>query len=376
MSTGIVCEFNPFHNGHKYLIDRAKEETGEKVVCAMSGNFVQRGEWAFADKFLRAKWAVDSGADAVFENPFPFSCATAEVFAKSAVSVLAKSGCDSLAFGVEDENVTPAELVELARILLDEKVCKAIIGIQKENKNIGYAVARSLCVSEKYGEKYAALLSCPNSLLAVEYAKAIAFFGYDMRMIAVGRKGAGHDGKPCGEFASGSFLRENFSKENIKNYCPETVAENGDVSRATDEKILYSALCARIFSMGETELSEIAELPAEYAQKLVRKACECANYGEFFNALRAKHMTDAKIRRMLIYLLAGVKKKDLSHFPDATNLLAFGEDGAKLLRKIKKENTDFTVLSKISDMKKLCEKDKAVFEKQLLVEKLFERMSI
>ena len=141
MSTGIVCEFNPFHNGHKYLIDRAKEETGEKVVCAMSGNFVQRGEWAFADKFLRAKWAVDSGADLVFENPFPFSCATAEVFAKSAVSVLAKSGCDSLAFGVEDENVTPADLAELARILLDEKVCKAIIGIQKENKNIGYAVA-------------------------------------------------------------------------------------------------------------------------------------------------------------------------------------------------------------------------------------------
>ncbi|MBE6572633.1 MAG: nucleotidyltransferase family protein [Ruminococcaceae bacterium] len=376
MSTGIVCEFNPFHNGHKYLIDCAREKTGESIVCAMSGNFVQRGEWAFADKFLRAKWAVDSGADLVFENPFPFSCATAEVFAKSAVSILAKSGCDSIAFGIEDKEITPADLVEAAKILLDEKVCKEIIGIQKENKNIGYAVARSLCVSEKYGEKYTKLLAAPNSLLAVEYAKAIVFFGYDMQMITIGRKGAEHDGAPCGKFASGSFLRENFSKENIKNYCTETVAESLNFARRVDEKGFYSALCARIFSMNEDELSDIAELPGEYAQKLVRKACEYENYGEFFGSLRAKHMTDAKIRRMLIYLLADVKKQDLLHFPDAANLLSFSDDGAKLLRKIKKENIDFTVLSKVSDMKKLCEKDRAVFEKQLLVEKLFERVSV
>ncbi len=374
MSTGIVCEFNPFHNGHKYLIESAKNQTKDCVICAMSGNFVQRGEYAIADKFLRAKWAVENCADVVHEIPFPFSCATAKIFAQSGVSILAKAGCDSLAFGVEDGDFLPDDFFETAKLLLDEKTEKEIGKLVKQNKNIGYAVARSLYVSERYGERYARLLNAPNALLGVEYAKAIVRCGFDMRIFTVERCGAAHDGKPCGSFASGSYLRENISVGAVSEYCPQSVENLSTIARKVDDGKLYVALCARLFTTEAESLAKIAEVPYEYALKMKRAAESCGTYTEFFESLRAKHMTDAKLRRMVIYTLADVKKEELSAYPDVANLLAFGEDGAKLLRKLKKENMAFTVLSKISDIKKLSEKDRAVFEKQLRAERLFERL--
>ncbi len=374
MSTGIVCEFNPFHNGHKYLIESAKRQTGERVICAMSGNFVQRGEYAIADKLLRAKWAVENCADVVLEIPFPFSCATAELFAQSGVSILAKAGCGSLVFGVEDGDFLPDDFFETAKLLLDEKTEKEVEKLVKQNKNMGYAVARSSYVSERYGERYARLLNAPNALLGVEYAKAIVRCGFDMRIFTIERCGAAHDGKPCGSFASGSYLREALSAENVRKYCPQTVKNLSNVARSVDDKRLYAALCARLFTTDAESLAKIAEVPYEYALKMKRAAENYKNYGEFFDSLKAKHMTDAKLRRMVIYTLADVKKEELSAYPDAAHLLAFGENGAALLRKLKKENTVFTVLSKMSDIKKLSEKDRAVFEKQLRAERLFERL--
>lgn len=374
MSTGIVCEFNPFHNGHKYLIDSTKRLVGDNIICAMSGNFVQRGEYAFADKILRAKWAAENGADIVLENPFPFSCATAEIFAESGVGILAKAGCDAIAFGAEDKEALPDDFLELAKILLDKKTQEEIGKIVKQNKNIGYAVARSGYIREKYGIRYANLLDTPNNLLGVEYAKAIVKCGFDMRIITVERKGAVHDSKPCKGYASGSYLRENFSEDVVQRYCPPTMREKTVEPLKLDEKKLYAALCARLFAADLQELSDIAELPQEYALKMKRAAESCKTYKEFFGSLKAKHMTDAKLRRMIIYTLADVKKEELKHRPCAANLLAFSENGARLLRRIKKENTEFTVLSKVSDMKKLSEKDRAVFEKQLCVERLFKIM--
>ncbi len=373
MSTGIVCEFNPFHNGHKYLIDTVKNKLGGKVVCAMSGNFVQRGEYAFIDKGIRAKTAVENRADIVFEIPFPFSCATAEFFAQSGVFILANSGCDRIAFGVEDASFLPCDFLETAKILLDEKVEKEIRKTVSLNKNIGYAVARSEYVSEKYGERYAKLLNTPNALLGVEYAKAIIRYGFDIELFTVERCGAAHDGKPSGKFASGSYLRESFSAETLEKYCPPTEKDLSCLVQKPDDGKLYAALCAKLFSVSPESLAEIAEIPQEYALKMKRAAESFGTYAEFFESLRAKHMTDAKLRRMVIYALTDVKKSELLTLPCAANLLAFSDDGADILRRLKKENTDFSVLSKIADMKKLCEKDRIVFEKQLRAERLFER---
>ena len=169
-------------------------------------------------------------------------------------------------------------------------------------------------------------------------------------------------------------MRNSFTDENVASFCPKEVEKSKKLVRVCDFEKLYCALCAILFALDEQELSQIAELPYEYAARMKKAARSCESYSQFFDALRAKHITDAKLRRMIIYTLAGVKKEILSDLPKAAFLLSHSGEGAKILRRIKKENTDFTVLSKVSDIKKLSEKDAEIFNKQLDVERLFERM--
>ncbi|MBE6622718.1 MAG: nucleotidyltransferase family protein [Ruminococcaceae bacterium] len=375
MNVGIVCEFNPFHNGHAYLIRKAKEVSGGKVICAMSGNFVQRGEYAFADKYVRAKWAVENGADAVFENPFPFSCATAEKFALGAVSILINSGmCDALSFGCENE-ISEEELYSVAETILSKEFVSAVKKRVKENKNISFACAREEELESLCGKEASKLLSSPNSLLAVEYAKACLNFGKRPKLFPIVRKGASHDGEPLGEFASGSSIREDISL--CEEYCPSDVRKDitgGKIIR-TDKEKYYSALCQRIFFGEKKEISEICELPCEYAVKLKKAALECDDFESFFESLRAKHITDAKLRRMLIYLITHTKCKELESFPESAMLLAVSDSGAKFIKEYKNKGQSFVILSKLSDIKKLplCEKER--YEKQHLAESLFKKLS-
>lgn len=375
MNIGVVCEFNPFHNGHAYLLKRAKEISGGNVVCAMSGNFVQRGEYAFADKYTRAKWAIEGGADIVFENPFPFSCATAEKFALGAVSVLVGSGlCDALCFGCEEEASQEA-LYNAAEILLDKDFALSVKKRIKENKNLSFALAREKELEEKYGKDISRLVASPNLLLAIEYAKACLVIGKRVNLYPIKRQGSAHDGAPVGEFSSASTIRGDASL--CEKYCPEYVAlhisKNGYT--ATDNGKYYSALCHRILFSEAEDMVGCAELPHEYALKLKKAALENDSFEDFFESIKAKHMTDAKLRRMLIYLLTDVKEEDLFAFPKSAMLLGVSDNGAKLIRKHKKSESNFAVLSKISDIKKLPDGEKTLYEKQMLAEKLFEKLT-
>ncbi len=378
MAAGIVCEFNPFHNGHKYLLEKARELAGGPVICAMSGSFVQRGEISCAPKEERAKWAVKNGADIVFEIPFPFSCASAESFARGAVNILCKSGvCDTLVFGIEDESLCVNDFFDVGEILLDKKTEENINKVLDKNKNLGYARARSIYISEKFGEEKAKLLNMPNCLLGVEYAKAILFLNQKTNIVTVPRKGALHDGTPSGEFSSASWLRENFSKDSEK-FCPEQTSlyiRNNGISRLDKEK-LYAALSAKLLYSSPQDIARIAEVPWEYGSKMKKSILKCKSYDEFFDSLKAKHIPDAKLRRMIIFTLADVKKEDLSVLPEAAFLLGFSNGSGEILRRIKKENENFTVLSKISDVKRLDEKQNALFEKALLAQRLFERLVV
>lgn len=374
MNVGIVCEFNPFHNGHAYLIAKSRELTGGNVVCAISSNFVQRGEYAFADKYTRAKWAVSAGADIVLENPFPFSCATAEKFALGAVKILVGSNlCDALSFGCEDE-VTEEMLYFAASALLSKDFEGCVKERIKENKALSYAKARQDELEARCGNEIASLVSSPNSLLAVEYAKACLTFGKKPRLFPITRMGAMHDGGTVGSFANGSTLRVNYHLS--EKYCPYEVArhliENGGTI-VNNEKY-YAALSARILYDDKASLSKTAELPAEYAHKLKKSVTENESFDGFFESLKAKHITDAKLRRMLVYLLTKTEKSELLSLPESAMLLAVSENGAKILKAYKKSEGDFAVLSKLSDIKKQSDTERARYEKQLLAEKLFEKL--
>ncbi|MGN0814255.1 MAG: nucleotidyltransferase family protein [Candidatus Coproplasma sp.] len=219
----IICEFNPFHNGHAYLLDRARAESGcDFLLCVMSGSFTQRGEIAILNKFERAAHAVKSGADCVIELPAPFAVAPAEIFARGAVKLISSlPQADCIAFGCE----TPIDFFTVARTLIDESEC--FFSALAQNLDRGesfiksFANAYSVCGGD--GE----LLSSPNNILAVEYAKALLLSGKNIRLLPVKRRGSGYnDGKLADNFSSASAIRSNLDDPKIGANLPDYVLKD------------------------------------------------------------------------------------------------------------------------------------------------------
>lgn len=219
----IICEFNPFHNGHAYLLDRVKADSGcDLILCVMSGSFTQRGEPAVMDKFTRAKHAVMCGADCVIELPAPFAVAPAEIFARGAVKLISSlPQVDCIAFGCE----TPTDFLSVGRMLLNEsgKFSAAIA----ENLNDGESYMRS------FARAYAAcggdkeLLSTPNNLLAAEYAKSVLTSGKDIRLMPVKRAGRGYnDTSLSNAFSSASAIRNHVGDGRLKDNLPPCVLKD------------------------------------------------------------------------------------------------------------------------------------------------------
>ena len=188
---GIICEFNPLHRGHAYLMAQLRQQGAEAIVCAMSGNFVQRGEMALVNKLSRGEMAVSCGADLVLELPTPWAMATAERFARGGVQLLAMAGCRRIGFGSECGDA--AVLQAVGEALLSPAVQE---GIRAElAAGITYAAARQRAVQAQLGDA-AAVLRQPNDTLAVEYLKACRQQKVDITPIVIQRVGAAHDGAP------------------------------------------------------------------------------------------------------------------------------------------------------------------------------------
>ena len=186
--TGIICEYNPFHLGHKKQFDIIRRDRGENqgIVCLMSGNFVQRGHPAIVDKSLRAKAAVLCGADLVLELPVTAALSSAEGFAARGVEILSPF-CDELCFGAESED--SRSLMEIARALLDEGF-GPLLRLELE-KGLSFPAARQAAL-EKMGLD-GNLVTRPNNILAVEYCKAILAQGSKMKPFPILRQGDYHD---------------------------------------------------------------------------------------------------------------------------------------------------------------------------------------
>ncbi len=347
---GIICEYNPFHNGHKYQIDHIKSETGLPVVCAMSGAFVQRGEPACKDKNLRASDAVRNGAEVVFEIPFPYSSMTAEKFAEAGVGVLIGSGvCSHIAFGSECGDVSL--LSEIAKTLLEEGFTEALKKSRDDNPNMSYALLREREIERRLGKEAADALRHPNDILAVEYIKAIIKSGKDVTPIAVKRT-VGRNGK-SGGFASSSLIREMISEgmdDKARQYVPE---DCGFSDIRTDFAPFYKVLHASLMTRTPEELSNIPEIGGGLEHAVVKAARTSGSYQEMFQKLRSKTITDAKLRRALLFAFFGVGKETYGEKPRYANVLAMSdtEEAARLMRTSRKEKS-IVVSHRISEIKK------------------------
>lgn len=332
---GIVCEFNPFHKGHAYLIERVRFQFPEKgIVCIMSGNFVQRGSLAIQEKYSRAACAVSAGVDLVLELPAPFSCLSAEGFAQSAIHILLQSGlCDTLAFGCENDD--EARLCLVADRIASEQFQSRLNDFLSSHRGIGYPAAREEVYKELY--EVEPLLSLPNASLALEYLQALKKHGAKLGLYPVLRKGADfHSFEEKDGLASATALRKRIKdEEGFSNLVtPFAFDEMKKEKTAGRFPVFDEALSPIIFYLlkvkSRKELSEIYGL-ASLCDR-ARRAASCAEtLDDLVTAMKTAHLTDSRIRRSLLALLLGTPRYVEKEKPAYTMLLAASERGKTLL---------------------------------------------
>ena len=222
MATAVICEFNPFHNGHKYLLEKAKKITGQPIVAIMSGSFVQRGEVAVTDKFSRAKIALENGADLVVELPAVYAVSNAQRFASCGAHIAKAFDCvDTLAFGCESESADL--LLSASKAINDERV-KILLKEEMKNGNY-YPRAVENSVRTVFGDETADVLTSPNNILAVEYIKSLG--DSKVKPLPILRTGTQHDSElMVGNFASASQVRKMLrAGECAKDFVPSVPCE-------------------------------------------------------------------------------------------------------------------------------------------------------
>lgn len=336
MINAVISEFNPFHNGHKYLLETAKQKTGaDYTVCFMSGNFVQRGEIAFADKHTRARAAVRHGADLVIQLPTAHTVANASVFADAGVFCANSLGQKvSLCFGSESEDISP--LFNLANADTD-----ALSEAIKQGVKQGKSFAKALM--DAYGEvdpAGAKLLSKPNNLLAFEYIKAIIHQKSDITPVNILRKGIDHDADVTSdEFASASYIRQNTDTDR---FMPEKIEGQIDKDKF-DTLLLYS-----VMSKTPDELLKFADMTEGLENRFIEAVKTAKTPEELFDAVKSKRYTHAKIRRAALSVLLQ-NPKGLCKTPvPYLKVLAFNDNGRQLLKELSKTCT-LPIVTKSAD---------------------------
>lgn len=335
-SVGIVCEYNPFHLGHLYLISACRRAEGEDaaVVCAMSGDFVQRGEAAVFDKFIRAEAACRAGADLVVELPLPWCLSSAEGFAAGAVAMLAALGCDTLAFGSESGNGEAHR--KLADYLMTDEAVGKIRKRMDADASLSFARARQLAAAVTLGDA-ASLLENPNDILGVEYLKAIRKSGAGMQTLAVRRKGAGHDSREEGVFCSAMKIREILRNgEDPAPYIPrEAMAvyrraiEAGEMR---NERLLETALLSRLYTLTREDFDGLPDAGGGAGRRLFKALIQGGSLQQIASAASSKRYPLARMRRMLLCAALGVGAGDAAGAPPYIRILAADERGRAFLR--------------------------------------------
>ena len=361
MNIGIICEYNPFHNGHLYQIEKIREQFGEdtNIVAVMSGNYVQRGGVAITDKGIRAKCAVLSGVNLVLELPFPFSMASAEYFARAAVHILTKIGCvDYISFGSESGSVD--ELTRVAEIMLSEEFLKKLDDLSEnaETRKLGHAALCELALSELGGNTVSLT---PNNILAIEYIKAVISLKSDLKIHTVKRafNSFSDEAFVDGNIQSATAIRKSIQDKDISaleyvpNITKSTILEaisTGDFP--CDNERLSTAVIASLRLNLPSYFDDVHDTNGGLYNRLRDLSFKANTIESLICAAESKNFTKARIRRSLFYSLLGVTSSQLKELPAYTQLLASDSRGRAMLKTIGKR-TDFPVLTKPSGLAKL-----------------------
>jgi len=365
----IVSEYNPFHNGHFYQIQKIKELFPESsIISVMSGSLVQRGEIALLSKYNRAEIAVRCGVDAVFELPSVYSNAPANIFAFSAVHIMHKlSGVDYICFGSESGDLDILDFA--AGKIMSEDFETRLREKIKINKNNNYPKNLYDLFSELYGGEKAAVLNGSNNILAIEYLKALKIVGRDdpgappnIKPLTIKRTGADFN-------ESASYIREFINSPDIIKLMPEPAHKIFDelinAGKYADTRNISPAIISHINRLGVHELPQIAGVSDIGEAHRIKKSLDgCFDYDLLLKKLTAKHNTPSSVRRMILNIFFGITKDMQKTPPEFTVLLAANKKGENFLNGIRK-NTGIKIITKPAGMRA----DK-IFEKNIFIDNI------
>jgi len=353
--TGIIAEFNPLHKGHEYLITEARKKG--KVICVISGNFVQRGDTAIAEKAVRTEAALNCGADLVIELPVLWSMSTAQNFALGGVSALGFAGCDNLIFGSECGDIS--RLTKTADIL-SSPLFPQILSKYTSN-GITFAKARENAAIELGADTD--ILTGANNNLAIEYILAARSIGSKMNFSTVKRIGAAHDSLEESEFVSASLLRGKLLADDIRfaeKYIPENVFPLFSQEKLSDIRRMDNAILAILRAKEKQEFCNLPDISEGVENKLYNAVCTARNLTELYETVKVKRYTMARIRRLVLSAFVGADNSFFMKPLPYLRILGFNKLGEELLRSISK-NCPVPVITRTSDFESLPENAKKVF---------------
>ena len=377
-TVGIISEYNPFHNGHKYQIENVKKElNADNVVCIMSGNYTQRGELSIIDKYKKSEFAVKNGADLVIELPFVYACSTAEIFSSSAVSILNSLGIiDYLCFGMEDSEKLE-DITAVCKFLLTESEEYKIK--LKEYLKLGYSYisSRENAVKDILNID-TSFMSSPNNILAMEYIKELIKLKSNIKPYPIKRTASYKSTDSSNKFLSAFGIREKIlSGEDISNFVPNnSYSFYSTLNRANSQVIdnYFSTIKNIILSMESEELYNYADMEIGLNNRIYNNIFDSENIEDLLNRVSTKRYTKNRIRRILIHILTNYTKDELNkykmHTPKFIKVLGFNNNGRELLKQIK--NNDIKIFNNYNkDINKLNEPDKEIIKKNIKADNIY-----
>lgn len=380
-AVGLVTEYNPFHNGHLYHLNKAMELTGADIsVAVMSGDFVQRGEPAVLDKYTRTSMALNSGVNLVVELPVNYAVSSAESFAAGALKVLDYVKADSIAFGSESGDIE--RLSKLAHILCDNEDT-LYKEISKYTANgISYAAARQKVVKKLTDKDTAAMLTSSNNILAVEYLKAIIKNNYAIKPYTVQRQGDSYNDTDIrSEYASATALRENLKADNISEYIPVKagliLSSNTNYIYPDDiTETLFTRLLDILFASNYDKnvfienVMQYPDVSKEIAGRLYKSAMDMItrtvpqrseskdnwafSFGSLCEHIKTKEVPLSRIKRALVRITLGLDKKHMEKYANEPyiRVLGFDKKGQEYLSYIRK-TVEVPLITKTADYKEM-----------------------
>ena len=372
-TVGLITEYNPFHNGHKYHIEKARAITGaDNVIVIMSGDYVQRGTPAIMPKRLRAEMALEAGASAVFELPVCYSTASAELFAAGAVSFLDKLGIvDYVCFGSECDNLT---LLKEAADFLTNEPDEYKAHLQEYLKNgASFPVARQkaldACISNN---ELTDIIKDPNNILAIEYLKALNRLNSNIKPVCIKRIVSGyHDKSLNSSISSATAIRslleysvnsittvdsnnqyENTSfstildkiEDQVPKECVSIIKDNHHISYPVYQNDFSLIMKYKLINKTPDKLTKYMDISPDLANKICNNMNSYFNFKQFAELLKSKELTQTRINRGLLHIMLGLKKSNTAQYIQGgyhyyARLLGVRRDKDKILGRISNESS-------------------------------------